>query len=218
MDKLWQIRNKLTQLAILDTTFQIFGSESHQYQFNPCLEEAQIEAFEVKYNIRLPSEYRNFLLEVGNGGTGPGYGLYRLPGLENENEITAIPSKKNEGLLCKPFLLKEAWNDLNLMIKDKADTENNPYFDSKFVQGTITIAHYGCGIYAMLVVSGEQKGKIWIDDRTNDGGIYPATLNFCHYFHADDPDDFQSCEEEQEPLSFYDWYEDWLNQSLLQSL
>jgi hypothetical protein len=74
--------------------------------------------------------------------------------------------------------LKEAWNDLTLMMKDKADSENNPYFDSKFVQGAITIAHYGCGIYAMLVITGEQKGKIWIDDRTNDGGIYPATQNF----------------------------------------
>jgi SMI1 / KNR4 family (SUKH-1) len=215
MDKLWQIRNLLTQLAILDTTFQVFGSESHQYQFNPCLQEEEIQAFEAKYNIRLPYEYRNFLLEVGNGGTGPGYGLYKLPGLENESEITAIPTKKNESLLCKAFPLKEAWNDLSL-IKDEADSESNPYFDSKFVQGTITIANYGCGIYAMLIITGEQQGKIWIDDRTNDGGIYPATPSFCHYFHADDPDYFQLCEEEHEPLSFYDWYEDWLKQSLLQ--
>ncbi len=218
MDKLWQIRNKLTQLAILDATFQVFGAESHQYQLNSCLEEAEIQAFESKYNIRLPCEYRSFLLEVGNGGVGPGYGLYRLPGIEYETEVTATPRQENAASLCEPFPLKEAWNDLDLIIKNQADSASNPYFDNKFVQGAITIAHYGCGIYAMLVVTGEQHGNIWIDDRTNDGGIYPASQSFCYYFHADDPDDFQSGEDEKQPLSFYDWYDDWLNQSLLQVL
>lgn len=214
MDKLWQIRNKLTQLAILDTTKEVFGSESHQYQLKPCLQEAEIQAFEAKYNIRLPCEYRNFLLEAGNGGVGPGYGLYRLPTMECETEITAIPSKENENFISQPFPLKEAWNDLNLKIKD-IDSPNNPYFDHKFVQGTITIANYGCGIYALLVVTGEQQGKIWIDDRTNDAGIYPASQNFCYYFHADEPDD-QSCDDDRQALSFYDWYDDWISQSLLQ--
>ncbi|BDI18434.1 hypothetical protein ANSO36C_42360 [Nostoc cf. commune SO-36] len=65
-----------------------------------------------------------------------------------------------------------------------------------------------------LVVTGEQPGKIWIDDRTNDNGIYPTSLTFCNAFHDINPDDFYPDSDEEQPLSFYDWYEDWLNRSL----
>jgi len=58
------------------------------------------------------------------------------------------------------------------------------------------ICHYGCAIYAMLVVTGEEKGNIWIDNRPSDQGIYPATT------------------EGKERLGFLAWYIAWLDQSL----
>ncbi len=122
-----------------------------------------------------------------------------------------IPEKlyqKNYELLSQPFPLTEAWNDLDLIVN------NDAYFQDKFIQGTLTITNYGCGVYAMLVITGEQSGKIWIDDRTNDNGIYPASLSFCHSFHDINHDDFHPNNDEEQPLSFYDWYEDWLNRSL----
>ncbi|MHC5613600.1 MAG: SMI1/KNR4 family protein [Nostoc sp.] len=82
MNKVLQLKKKLSQLALLDATFQIFGSELHEYQFKPCLSNKDIQVFESRHNITLPSEYRDFLLEVGNGGTGPGYGLSSLLGIE----------------------------------------------------------------------------------------------------------------------------------------
>ncbi|MFH7027875.1 MAG: SMI1/KNR4 family protein [Heteroscytonema crispum UTEX LB 1556] len=214
MIKVLQLKNKLTQLALLDKTFEVFGSESHQYKLNPCLPEAKIQAFESKYNIKLPSDYRDFLLEVGDGGAGPGYGLL---GIGYESEIREILQVEDDEFLSQSFPLKEAWNDLGL-VKQRVDSaiNYNPYFDNKLVQGTLTIAHYGCGIYAMLVITGEQRGNIWIDDRTNDSGIYPASPNFCHFFHDEEPDDFPSDEDEVEPVSFYYWYDDWLNRSLRQ--
>ncbi|MEA5623693.1 SMI1/KNR4 family protein [Nostoc sp. UHCC 0251] len=218
MDKVLQLKKKLTQLAILDATFEVFGSESHQYQFKPCLSNKDIQAFETRYNITLPSEYRNFLLEVGNGGAGPGYGLSGLSGIKSEDVISEKLYQENYKILSKPFPLTEAWNDLALIVTNNTGsvTNNDDYFDDKFIQGTLTITNYGCGIYAMLVITGEQPGKIWIDDRTNDNGIYPASLNFCHAFHDTDPDDFHPDSGQEQPLSFYDWYEDWLNRSLEQ--
>jgi len=199
MNKVLQLKKKLNQLAILDATFEVFGAELHEYKLNACLKDVHIAAFETKYNIILPSEYRRFLLEVGNGGAGPGYGLYVLE--------TAVESYlPNYQILSQPFPLTQPWNDLDLV--------RDVYLDNKFVQGTLTIANYGCGIYALLVISGEQQGKIWIDDRTNDSGIYPASRNFCHYFHDLDADDFLPDNDYGEPLSYDDWYEDWLNRSL----
>lgn len=218
MNKVLQLKKKLNQLAILDATFEVFGSESHQYHLNPCSQDADIQIFEAKHNITLPSEYRQFLLEVGNGGAGPGYGLYSIPGLSSASAIAATPYQVNYEILSQPFMLTEAWNDLDLIIKNTAGMviNNDAYLDNKFIQGTLTMANYGCGMYALLVITGEQQGKIWIDDRTNDSGIYPASGNFCHYFHDADHEDFQPDSDEEQPLSFYDWYEDWLNRSLYQ--
>ncbi|MEH1906521.1 MAG: SMI1/KNR4 family protein [Nostoc sp.] len=218
MNKVLQLKKKLTQLAILDATFEVFGSESHEYQFKPCLSNKDIQVFESRYNITLPSEYRNFLLEIGNGGAGPGYGLSGLLGIEHEDVILEKLYQENYEILSKPFPLTEAWNDLDLIVKNNQGfvANSDAYFDDKFIQGTLTITNYGCGIYAMLVITGEQSGKIWIDDRTNDNGIYPASLSFCHAFHDTDPDDFHQDSDEEQPLSFYDWYEDWLNRSLAQ--
>lgn len=216
MDKVLQLKKKLTQLAILDATFEVFGSESHQYQFKPCLSNKDIQTFESRYNIRLPSEYRNFLLEVGNGGAGPGYGLSGLSEIKSEDVISEKLYQENYEILSKPFPLTEAWNDLDLIVTNNTGsvTNNDAYFDDKFIQGTLTITNYGCGIYAMLVITGEQSGKIWIDDRTNDNGIYPTSLNFCHAFHDTNPDDSHLDSDQEQPLNFYDWYEDWLNRSL----
>ncbi|MFN6461482.1 MAG: SMI1/KNR4 family protein [Nostoc sp. DedVER02] len=214
MNKVLQLKKKLTQLAILDATFEVFGSESHQYQLKPCLSDKDIQVFESRYNVTLPSEYKKFLLEIGNGGAGPGYGL---SGIEYEEVIPEL-YQENYEILSKPFPLIKAWNDLDLIVKNNTDfvANNDAYFDDKLIQGTLTITNYGCGIYGMLVITGEESGKIWIDDRTNDNGIYPASLSFCHAFHDADPDDLHPNNDEEQPLSFYDWYEDWLNRSLHQ--
>ncbi|MCC5615948.1 SMI1/KNR4 family protein [Nostoc sp. CHAB 5836] len=136
MNKVLQLKKKLTQLALLDATFEVFGSESHQYQFKRCLSNKDIQVFESRYNIRLPSEYRNFLLEIGNGGAGPGYGLSGLSGIEDEDVIPEKLCQENYEILSKPFPLTQAWNDLDLIVKNNTAfvTNRNSYFDDKFIQ------------------------------------------------------------------------------------
>lgn len=107
MDKVLQFKKKLTQLAILDATFEVFGSQSHQYQFKPRLINKDIQVFESRYNITLPSEYRNFLLEIGNGGAGPGYGLSGLPGIEYEDSSQENYTTRTTKFSLNHFLLQK---------------------------------------------------------------------------------------------------------------
>ena len=70
------VKEKLDELRWLDTSYSVFGSSTHKYRFNRVAEYKQIETFQQKYDCSLPNPYKDFLLEVGNGGAGPGYGCW----------------------------------------------------------------------------------------------------------------------------------------------
>ncbi|AFZ03292.1 SMI1/KNR4 family protein [Calothrix sp. PCC 6303] len=207
-----KLNNKLIHLKELDKRCEFFGSESHKYKLKPCLSKLAIQQFEDQYQVKLPDDYRDFLLEVGNGGAGPGYGLLGI-------EINSFDSENPElKYLSQPFILTHEWNDLDLM--QASHEEGNPvYFYPNFIQGTILVAEYGCGVEARLVITGSERGNIWIDDRTNEAGIYPLSPHCAAFFH-DDPDIeadlYESIEEVKTALSFYDWYNDWLNRGISQ--
>jgi SMI1 / KNR4 family (SUKH-1) len=210
--KIQKLKSKLVRLRDLDQSYELFGSEHHKYKLKPCLSTLDIQKFEDKYQVNLPEEYREFLLEIGNGGAGPGYGL---PGID-----TNFLNQENSdsSYLSQPFMLTQEWNDLDLM--QASHEEGNPvYFYPNFVQGTMVIAEYGCGVEARLVITGAEKGNIWIDDRTNEAGIYPLSPHCAAFFH-DDPniegDLYESIEEVKTAMGFYDWYSDWLSRGMSQ--
>jgi hypothetical protein len=64
------------------------------------------------------------------------------------------------------------------------------------MNGAIPICHLGCALREWLVVSGEQKGFIWKDSRTDNGGISPV-------YNASGGQ-----------ANFSDWYMSWLDESL----
>ncbi|MEH2163150.1 MAG: SMI1/KNR4 family protein [Nostoc sp.] len=132
MNKVLQLQKKLTQLTILDATFEVFGSELHQYQLKPCLSHKDIQVFESRYNITLPSEYKNFLSQIGNGGAGPGD---ELSVIEYEDVIPEKLYQENYEILSKLFSLTEPLNDLDLIVKNNTDfvtnNNNDTYFDEK---------------------------------------------------------------------------------------
>ncbi len=205
-EQLDRIINKLKMLRELDKSFHIFGSKIHKYKFNSCKSEEELRFFEKENNIILPLGYREFLKYIGNGGAGPYYGLEAL---ENGRYVD-LDYKKEENLidLSKPFEFTESWNfDFTELEEMDSKTEEDEekierylyenYYHNKFINGLLRISNFGCGVSINLVVNGKEKGKIWVDDRANDNGIYPD-----HYFEND------------EKLNFLDWYELWLDNSI----
>ncbi|MDR1284795.1 MAG: SMI1/KNR4 family protein [Campylobacteraceae bacterium] len=177
-----EICDKISILKNLDKCKEIFGASKHEYKFNPCKTEDEILAFEQINNISLPGEYRSFLLNVGNGGMGPSYGLLRLESYSAErSHKSGLP----DSFLHTPFTP----NNPHVETKSDDETENSMDYSLE-TMGTISICHHGCGIYSLLVVSGEDKGSVWIDDRRNDGGLM------------------------RESGSFFEWYYNWLQNSI----
>jgi hypothetical protein len=161
MDELYaqlnRIKNKLDLLRNKDRQLKIFGAHRHRYTLNKCLHLKKIVAFENDNKCILPQGYKLFLMQLGDGGAGPNYGLEPL-----KNSVYADLDFKDEPSLNpgKPFMHHSKWNmnfipvhsaedNEELHYKELADFENE-YFDSKYIDGCIRISNLGCGIYETL--------------------------------------------------------------------
>ena len=80
-----RIKGKLADLRKLDPACELFGSSGHQYRLAPPLTASELEECEQELGLRLPAEYRDFVMNVGHGGAGPFYGLFQLNGSDPEN-------------------------------------------------------------------------------------------------------------------------------------
>jgi hypothetical protein len=202
--QLERIKEKLERLKELDGKRAVFGSESHDYHSNHCLQISTIKDFEVKHDVDFPEDYVLFLTKIGNGGAGPFYGIEPL-----ENILYVDLDLKGEERLdpSKPFRHRENWNMLfspthsldenEDLYYSERDTFDENYMSSQHIEGSIRICNYGCGIFINLVVSGPEKGYVWTDGRADDKGIYPS-------IELGNTD----------KIKFLDWYELWLDKSL----
>ena len=192
------VKDRLAELKRKDKNLSIFGSESHNYQLNDRISEEEVSAFETNYSILLPYEYRQFLIEAGNGGAGPFYGVESL----HDSLYSDLDYKRPGELLNPsiPFPFVDAWNmefagDLE---EDSAyEAHTAEYYSEKWETGILRVCNYGCGVSINLVVNGVEKGNMWVDDRCNDGGVYPDL-----YF------------DQTERTTFLQWYSLWLDRSL----
>jgi len=201
--RLDKIVKKFYYLKEIDKEYKIFGASFHKYEFGKPLGEHIFYDFEKKYNVKIPSEYKLFMTEAGNGGAGPFYGIVPF-----ERCLFANIDRLNDNLInpSVPFPYKDAWNmEFDYKDEEAEETEEtieefeNGYFDDKHITGLIRICNFGCGHYISLVVNGDEYSHIWSDDRCSDYGIYP----FNYYTFNN-----------QKRLTFFDWYEGWLDQSI----
>lgn len=153
MDNIIYLRDMLTRLHEADAKLRVFGSTHHHYQLGPTLSERKLDEFETTNEIRLPDDYRQFLLKIGNGGAGPYYGLEPLSTFGRD--------------LSRPFPFKAATDSLT-------DEELQCLTDHDEYPGVLEFCHQGCGIYSYLVVSGPTYGTLW-DGRED---FYPTGLSF----------------------------------------
>lgn len=187
------------------SSFGVFGEDGHNYGLNPTLSEDELTEFETDHGVRLPDDYRQFLLRVGNGGAGPYYGLFSLGEMDDGFDLG--PWGDFVGRLSSPFPHSDTWNDLIGKPDDSAVTDSDEYdglieafekryFDTCQVNGAIPICHLGCALRQWLVITGPEAENVWCDDRADYKGLHPLKT------HG------------RERTSFFDWYRDWLDDVL----
>src|SRR5688572_12593455 len=78
IDFIQEATSVVEKLSALDVRRVVFGAAQHAYRFHPPLSIKRVEKFERDHKVSLPKPYRRFITELGNGGTGPYYGVTPL--------------------------------------------------------------------------------------------------------------------------------------------
>jgi hypothetical protein len=214
MDELAAVRQQLGRLRAADPKLRLFGATTHRYHLNRCLSERAILAFEQAYGIALPDDYRAFIRYIGDGGAGPFYGICPLA------KAVVLTEKS---LLAQPFPHVHWWNgvqppdwwhglETHTISQDDIHVDEEAYFNDRHIQGSLRLAHEGCGHYRLLVVSGPERGHMWSDSRVSDQGIMPLPFLSCAYHVAG----FTLISERDATtrMSFLTWYRRWLDAAL----
>jgi hypothetical protein len=121
----------------------------------------QVEAFERRYRVTLPLAYRRFILEVANGGSGPGGALLPLGGVPDGVYPSADEALCN---LSMPFPLTKGWcweDDEPPCGASMAATRH----------GHLYLVNQGCGMFWILIVNGPSRNEVW---QSVDVGIIPC--------------------------------------------
>ncbi|MFK7888901.1 MAG: SMI1/KNR4 family protein [Gammaproteobacteria bacterium] len=202
------VLEKLAAKKALDPECIGFGVQNHGYQLQPPIEAPRLEQLERHYDFELPTDYRQFLLTVGNGGAGPSYGLYSI---ESSLSGKADKTYPNGGIkggkdINRPFVRPEEF----------VESEEWPY-----PTGLIMLCQHGCANDDFLVVTGPERGFVWQYIEWT-GHHTPALKDEPSFEQSNDlsQDEREAAHKQwvaavlnapaENQMTFSDWYADWL--------
>lgn len=197
----WQhVTERLARLRANDSEFRVFGARTrgtgHGWELSAVLSAEQVGEAEAQFGIRFPEGYRAFLLEVGAGGAGPGYGLPTLSkGLDgwrwlNDSGDTQLDLLDVAALSQEQ--IEQGWEEHEAREPRRADFQSHSAFNEAYGSwraaddalyyrqfiGSIPLSHQGCGWYEWLVVTGPERGRI----RVIGDGFFPVGDSFGGYY------------------------------------
>lgn len=182
------LRDLVQQASLADPKRNIFGASYHQYVLNPVLSMKDVQAYQKKYHIVLPSEYVFFITQVGNGGAGPYYGIEPLDIDRPDIENIGTP-------FVTSHLTKEQWTEKLLPICSEEDVDwdldeddgfNEIYeqIELEIQQGTYLIGTQGCSYEIIAIASGAEENRIfYLDmDWNYEGMPYDTGMTFLEWY------------------------------------
>ena len=220
-----EIKSKFEVLKSLDTDFEVFGASAHQYVLNPTLSAKEISGFEKKHHLKFPQAYRDFLMEIGNGGAGPSYGVFPM-GLMDDGVDFKEWEKVDYIYPTRTFRFTNSFNDTSILHRGAPQEQEFQthaeyqvayrlwtdkhawdlqleYWLAHSLDGAIPVCHRGCALRTWLVVAeGKEYGHVWHDDTVDNLGVYPDV--------GEHPDLMKK----QCRAQFGEWYLNWLNNSI----
>ncbi|WP_188299242.1 SMI1/KNR4 family protein [Streptomyces sp. CBMA156] len=211
------VRERVAALRNAPFAAEVFGAgraAGHGFLLEEPLEESQVASAEAQFGVRLPPDYRSFLLDVGAGGAGPAYGLFPLR-RDGRGWYWDEGGARGDGtLLAQDFLSEEERarleSGLDAREPVEADFPDGESYRAAFLAwdaecerldawttaGALRLGHEGCGSCTWLAVTGPERGTLWFDGRAADLPLEPLSGGAGR-------------------LGFRGWYLDWLDRAAL---
>lgn len=145
---------RLQVLRRLDRAYAIFGAREHRYVLRPTATTSELAAVEKRLGAALPPGLRAFYRTAGDGGAGPGHGLYAASALARRRPGAAYP-----GIA--------ALREIGARSETQPPEPTCAIVSPSRPTGVVTIAFSGCTLYSGVVCSGDDVGRIvhWDEDR-----------------------------------------------------
>jgi len=183
-EQLLRIQQKLAQAKAADKDLEVFGASSHKYHLNPPVSEVEVLAFEEKYGVSLPEDYRAFVQTIGDANAqkldtmaGPYYGLYAFGTQVDDLLYEGSETYLKAPCALSPDMTQEEWEALSSPLlmdeeKDEDDFENEEKVDTteteeeytrqcgKVFGGLLPLGSQGCAYYHALVLTGPYAGRV----------------------------------------------------------
>lgn len=146
------------------------------YDFVPPALEEDVLAFEAKFDVRLPEDYRWFITNLTNGIIPTDKWDF---GLLKKHEWTDYKYSEQHCNPSVPFPLSKR------MARESNDEHEDYPFETlrasisdlplkSFRLGEISLRDNGCGSDDFLVIKGNEYGNIWVDDYSSNAEVYPC--------------------------------------------
>lgn len=161
-----ELRSLLEKAKATDADLKQFGAEHHKYQWNPPASLKEIEEFEQETGISLPDGYRNFLLQAGNGGAGPFYGLFSLEQVKGWLSWQVEPGET-------PYLVPGI---------DPASLKDLGDRDHDWRRGCIPIESQGDTYFTYLLVAGPDRGRVVYIEYERSWIFFPREPDFLSWY------------------------------------
>lgn len=145
-----EIEEKLKQLKSLDKRYSIFGSSHHRYILNSPLSVKEISFAEEEYEVSFPSDYKDFISRIGNGGAGKSYGMsmfgirdyYRVNEAFKGVDYLLKKHISNWWEEDRKFLLKHNKSKLEQIFKEKLDNIDTYALFMKATEENLDLKEY----------------------------------------------------------------------------
>ena len=183
-EQLHRIQQKLAQAKAADKNLEVFGADAHQYHLNPPVSEAEVLAFEKKYGVSLPEDYRAFVQTIGDAKAqkldmmaGPYYGLYAFGTQVNDLVYDQTETYLKAPCALSPDMTQEEWEALSdpLLMSEEEDEgfenyeqeEDKTQTEEDYTQqcgkvfdGLLPLGSQGCADYHALILTGPYAGRV----------------------------------------------------------
>ena len=183
-EQLERIQQKLAQAKAADKDLEVFGASSHKYHLNPPVSEAEVLAFEKKYGVSLPKDYRAFVQTIGDINAqkletmaGPYYGLSAFGTQVDDLLYEGSEIYLKAPCALSPDMTKEEWEALSdpLLMSEEDDEDfeedeeegyvievEDNYIEEcgKVFGGLLPLGSQGCTYYHALVLNGKYAGRV----------------------------------------------------------